>query len=401
MRNLWLVAKREFRNTVVRRGFLLGTLAAPVGIAVLLGLVILVETLSENRLPLGYVDHAGVLDVTRQTSMPDADDRLEIRAFPDEETALAALKQEEIQAFFVLQPDYPQTLRTDLYYLQEPPSDDAWGAFDDFVRYSLIATLPDDAQKRLFEGPHIVVRDIVSQREFSEQGVINVILPFVASVFFFITTMSVSTYMLDVVAAEKENRTMEILVTSVTPGQLIGGKTAGLLAAALIQLFIYAIAVVVGLKVAAPFVKELQEVSVPWTYLGVMAVFFLPAYGLIAGLMVAVGAIATELQQGQQVAGILSMLFMLPLFLLGLLFSNPGHPGIVLLTLFPTSAFLTISLRWGLGTIPLWQLEISWVLLVATTLFVVWVAARMFRAGMLHYGQPLSLKAVLAAMRSA
>jgi len=95
------------------------------------------------------------------------------------------------------------------------------------------------------------------------------------------------------------------------------------------------------------------------------------------------------------------MLFMLPLFLLGLLFSGPGHPGIVLLTLFPTTAFLTISLRWGLGTIPLWQLEISWVLLVATTLFVVWAAARVFRAGMLHYGQPLSLKRVLAAMRSA
>jgi ABC-2 type transport system permease protein len=67
--------------------------------------------------------------------------------------------------------------------------------------------------------------------------------------------------------------------------------------------------------------------------------------------------------------------------------------------LFPTSAFLTISLRWGLGTVPLWQIGVSWVLLVATTIFMVWAAARVFRTGMLRYGQPLNLKAAVAVIR--
>ena len=71
------------------------------------------------------------------------------------------------------------------------------------------------------------------------------------------------------------------------------------------------------------------------------------------------------------------------------------------MTLFPTTAFLTISLRWGLGTIPLWQLGVSWVILVAATLVMTWVAARVFRAGMLRYGQPLSLKGVVAAVTGA
>jgi ABC-2 type transport system permease protein len=189
------------------------------------------------------------------------------------------------------------------------------------------------------------------------------------------------------------------MITSVTPGQLIGGKTVGLLAAALTQLAIYVITVVVGLTVAAPHVEVLQQVAVPWTYLGVMALFFFPAYGLIAAVMVAIGGAVTKVEEGQQVAGFLNLFFMLPLFLLVAIMENPAAPVLVFFTLFPTTAFLTISLRWGLGTVPMWQIGVSWILLVATTILMVWAAARIFRARMLRYGQPLNLKAAVAAIR--
>jgi ABC-2 type transport system permease protein len=71
----------------------------------------------------------------------------------------------------------------------------------------------------------------------------------------------------------------------------------------------------------------------------------------------------------------------------------------VFFTVFPTTSFLTIALRWGLGTVPLWQVGAGWVLLVATTILLIWAAARVFRAGMLRYGQPLSLKSAWAAVR--
>jgi len=399
VRNLWLVAKHEYRRMVVRRGFVFGTLAVPLGIVALIGLAIFVEKLGEDNSPLGYVDQAGVLDATVQASLPDADERIEIHAFPDTETALVALEREEIQAFFVFPPDYLQTLRTDLYYLEEPPDEDVWGEFDDFVRRNLIAALPSEVQQRVFEGPAPTLKDISSRREFSKNSIINFVLPFVASMFFFIATMSAAGYMMRVVADEKENRTMEVMVTSVTPGQLIGGKAAGLLAASLTQLSIYILAVIVGLKIAAPYVQELQQAAVPWMYLGVIALFFFPAYALISAVMIALGGAVTEIDQGQQVAGILSLIFMIPLFLIGVLFANPGHPAMVALSLFPPTAFMTVSLRWGLGTIPAWQLGASWVLLVAAAAFMVWAAARIFRAGMLRYGQPLNLKGVMAALR--
>jgi ABC-2 type transport system permease protein len=399
MTNFWLVAKHEYRRTVIRRGFVVLTAAIPLGIAALIVLSIVVYSSVQSKLPVGYVDHAGILDASRQASLPNAAKRIQIVSYPNQDAALAALNGEQIQAFFVFPPDYLDTLHTEVYYLQKSPSNDVWQEFDDFVRANLVASFPDRVQQRLVDGSSVTVQDITSNRQFSESSIVNIILPFAATFLFFFATISAAGYMLGVVATEKENRTMEIMVTSMTPAQLIGGKALGLLAAALTQLIIYLVAAVIGLTIAAPYIVELQQVTVPWMYLGVMVLFFFPAYALIAAVMIAIGSAVTELQQGQQLAGILNLFFMIPIFLLPFIFENPGSPVVVFFTLFPITSFLTISLRWGLGTVPLWQLAISWLLLVATTIFVIWAAARVFRAGMLRYGQPLTLKSALAALR--
>jgi ABC-2 type transport system permease protein len=399
MRNFWLVAKHEYLTTVVRRAFLLMTIAIPVGMVALIALIILVESMGVDDRPIGYVDYSGKLDPALYDSLPDAEDRTPIRSFTDEDLALAALEGEQIQALFVLPSEYPQTLATELYYLEDPPGGDAWGDFDDFVRISLLSEMPADTQELLLEGPDITVYDLASNREFSERSIVNVVLPFIATFFFIFATMSGAGYMLGVVAGEKENRTIEVMVTSVTPVQLIGGKAAGLLAASLTQLAIYVMAAVVGLIVAAQYVPEIQQLEVPWLYLAIMGLFFLPTYALISAVMIAIGSAVTELQQGQQLAGLLNLVFLLPLFLLPLLFQDPGGPLMVFFTIFPTTSFLTIALRWGLGTVPLWQVGIGWVLLLATTTFFVWAAARVFRVGMLRYGQPLNPKSVWAAVR--
>jgi ABC-2 type transport system permease protein len=399
MRSFWLVAKHAYRSTVVRRGFVILTAAIPLGMVALVTLGILAAGMGVDDRPIGYADRSGTLDPGLHTTLPGAASRVQVRAFPDEDAARVALEREEIQAFFVLPADYPQTLETDLYFLDSPPSEEAWGDFDDFVRINLVSAMPEEVRDRLLKEPDITVHDVASGREFGKSSIINVVLPFVATFFFFFATMSAAGYMLSVVAGEKENRTIEIMVSSVTPAQLIGGKTAGLLAAALTQLAIYVLAAIVGLRVAVSYVPELQQIAVPWAYLGVVALFFLPTYALISAVMVAIGAAVTELQQGQQMAGLLNLFFMLPILLLPVLLENPGSPIIVFFTLFPTSSFLTISLRWGLGTVPLWQIGVAWVLLVAAAIGMVWAATRVFRAGMVRYGQPLSFKAALAVIR--
>ena len=399
MRNYWLVAKHEYRRMVFRRGFVLATILIPAGMAVLIFFGYLVETYNQDDSGLGYVDNADIFDPGSQNNLPNPEDRIEITEFDDEALALAALEAGKIQAFFIFPSNYPDVLDTDLHFDEDPPSSGVWREFDDFVRLNLLSTLSVEKQKRLFEGAEITVVDLNGNREFSESAIINIILPFAGTFFFLFATMMAAGYLMGVVASEKENRTMEIVISSVTPGQLIGGKAVGLLGGALTQLTVYLVAIVIALKVASPYVEMLQLVEVPWTYLGLMLAFFLPSYALIASIMIAIGGAVTESQQGQQVAGILNLFFLLPIFLLPLLFTNPGHPAIVAMTIFPPTAFLTISLRWGLGSVPIWQLGLSWVLLVMTMFVMLWIAVRIFRAGMLRYGQHLSVKGALASLR--
>ena len=153
------------------------------------------------------------------------------------------------------------------------------------------------------------------------------------------------------------------------------------------------------MAVAAQYVPFLRGIQVPWDFLALSLLYFLPSFVLMGGIMVALGSTVTEAQEGQQVAGILNLLFTSPYFLVMLIFINPDGPLSVFLTLFPTTAYITLTLRWGATVVPAWQLVASLVLLSGAAAAAVWAAARVFRVGMLSYGQRLRLPAVVAAIR--
>jgi len=294
---------------------------------------------------------------------------------------------------------YPQNLQIEAYYLEEMPSG---GDFADFVRANLLAeaNLPEGASSWLLEGPELTVRDMNSGREMNDDAIGNVILSFIGGFFFFFAVLGSAGFLVQVVADEKENRTMEMLITSMSPFQLIAGKAIGLIGVALTQIALWALSIAVVIVIAARFVDFLAGLTVPWSFLLVFALYFLPAYALIAGMMIAIGSVVTEVQQGQQISGILNLLFIAPFFFLPLILSNPNSPILVFLTLFPTTSFMTVALRWGLG-LPTWQIIASWVILVVTAALSIWFAARIFRRGMLRYGQRMEMREVIAALRGA
>ena len=397
MAKMWLMARHEYLKNVRRRGFVLGTLGIPLFIILIMGVSILVAVGGENKLPLGYVDQSGVLAAQVPATGPND---IELRSFRDQAAARAALEAGDIQGYYVIPSDYLETKKVSLYYWNERPNSTARNQFDAFLRANLVAGLPAEVRQRVLDGSELTLRSADGQRQIRSDEGINLLLPGVAGMFFLFAVMTSAGYLLQAVADEKENRTIELMATSLTPGQLIGGKAVGLIGVALTQMLIWVATAVVALSVGAQYLDALKALRLPWEFLLIMALFFFPSYALVAGIMIAIGGIVTETRQGQQIAGIVNLLFTAPFFFVAIALTNPDSPLLVALTVFPTSAFMTIALRWSLTVIPAWQMIGSWVILVATAGFSVWAAARIFRAGMLRYGQRLDLRGMIQAVRA-
>jgi ABC-2 type transport system permease protein len=400
MHNLWLVAKHEYLKIVRQKSFLIGTLGIPVLIILVMTVSILVALGQRGNLPLGYVDHAGILSESVMLPVSEKEEpAVAIRAFADEVAAQTALEANTIQAYYVVPADYVESGRVQLYFLNKRPDEVVQDDFANFLCANLLANHPIDVQRRMLEGSDVTFRSIDGKRELDSENVAGFIVPFVVAFFFVFAVMNAGSYMLQAVTDEKENRTIEILATSIRPEELIGGKAVGLMSVGFTQLAIWILTGVIALLVASPFVPEVQGLHIPWSFLAVAVLFFVPAYALIAGMMTAVGGMVTDLRQGQQITGILNLFFTLPFFFIALMMAKPNSPLLIVLTLFPTTAFVTITMRWAITSVPLWQLGLSWGLLVTSAVASVWLAAYIFRLGMLRYGQALNVTTIVASLR--
>ncbi len=400
MRNLWLVARHEYLKEVHKKTFILATLGIPLLIVVVMGVSIFFAVRNTDERPLGYVDQSGLLAGAAMPPLDSGDKLIELRAFDDLESARTALEAGQLQAFYVVPADYLQTRSVQLYFWDKSPGDPVRSDFRRFLRANLADPLPDEIGTRVREGVTLTVRSLDGKREFSENRFIGLILPLVAGFFLFFAVMTTSGQMLQAVADEKENRTLEMLVTSLSPEQIIAGKALGTVGLAFTQLALWTFTAVIGLVVGAQFWDMLRVAEIPWEFLLVVVLFFIPAFVLIVGIMTAIGASVSEVRQGQQIAGIVNMLFISPFFFLALIMARPNSAALVVLTLFPTTSFLTIALRWSMTVIPWWQMISSWIILVGSALFSVWAAAKIFRFGMLRYGQKLDVRNLVKAFKT-
>jgi ABC-2 type transport system permease protein len=399
MANFFRIARHEFKNRTGKRSFLISTLALPLLILVVMGISILLTIQAERTaFPVGYVDHSGLL--SEGVSLPEMEDAVPIISFSTEEEARRALSLGEIGSYYVVPEGYPHNFLVTLVYMDEPPAGNARQTFNSFIRANLVSGLPQPVQTRILEGSDVMVRSLEGRQDATRMNFLVFIMPYIIGFFFFIAVMMSAGYLLQVVTDEKESRTIEILMTTVTPAQLIGGKAAGLLAVVFLQMFVWLAAAGTALAVASRFIDVLQHFQPPWSMVLVILLFFIPSFILIAGLMTAIGSSVTETRQGQQIAGILNLLFVAPYFITSLAIASPNSPLMVGLTLFPTTALVTISLRWGFTVIPFWQLAVSWLLLTSTAIFSIWASSRVFRVGMLMYGQPMNMKSILTAVKS-
>lgn len=401
MHSLLLVAKAEYVRMVARRSFLIGALGVPALLVFMIAAGILISSGSRDTRPLGYVDLAAVTHAGEPAEFYMDDRSVPLTAFADEAAADAALAAGKIQAYYLLPADYRATRQVSLRYWQEQPGERIQSQFNRFLRASLAFGLPESQQAAALRGVTVEMRTGAGDATTENSEFASFILPFLTAFLFVILVMSSAGYLLQALTTEKENRMVEVLFTSLTPLQLVAGKALGLLSVSLTQFALWLLLGGSGLTIAAQQVDFMAGLRVPWPALGMAALYFLPTFALVAGLMIAIGSIVAEVEHGQQVASLINLLVLAPLFFMPILLEQPGSPLSVALTLFPATSFFSVILRWSIDTVPIWQIAVSWVLLIVAAGLSVWAAARIFRAGMLRYGQPLSLRAAWAQGRSA
>lgn len=398
MTKVWQIIKNEYTKHVFQKRFILSLLSLPGLIVLMVGVGLLVGLLSIDSSPVGYIDRSGVLSdpIPLKDEGSIFNPTIDFRAFNNEEQARQALEQEEIQAYYILPEEYPQKLDVFLVYL-DSPSSEVQEQFDQFVKQNLESyqALDPQIKERLEEGSIITISSLDGSREMRQDQWYITFVPFIAGIMFFVVVMTSGGYLLQAVVEEKENRTMEILVTSVTPGQLMTGKIIGNIGVGLTQLVVWLLFGFIGLFIAGQFIPEVQNISISGEYIGVLLLVLLPSFVMVAAIMAAIGATMTETKEAQQISSLFSIPMMIPYYLAAVLIENPNSPLAIGLSYFPITAPITILMRMAFTVIPAWQIAINIGILVIFAAFAIWFAGRAFRLGMLRYGKKLSIKDVL------
>jgi ABC-2 type transport system permease protein len=384
MNKLWEVMAFEYARHVFRKRFLFALLSLPLFVSIMAFVIFLLVRSEFNLTPVGYVDHSGLL--TGPDAIENDGSWVGLKQFESEEGAQEALNSEEIQAYYVLSSDYLDTRQTKLVALEEP-SGLATSQFTQLVRANLLSQFPADVVHRLSQGNQLIVQSLDGSRQFVQGDWLGFILPFMVGFIFLVAVFATSGYLLQAVVEEKENRTMELLVTTISPNKLMAGKIVGIIAVGWTQLIAWFGMVVLLAVVGSLFFTLPEWISFPTSYLALAMILFVPAFIMLAALMVAVGATLTDAQEAQQVTSLFTLPLFIPFWFAITLINQPNGPVAVGLSFFPFTAPITLAIRAGFAPIPTWQLVLSLSLLIIFALAAVWFAGRAFRLGMLRYGQ--------------
>jgi len=397
MTKIWKIIKYEYTRHVFQKRFLFSLLSLPVFVLVMVGVAFIAAFFSIDTSPVGYMDPAGMLENAVREEMDDSifDPQIEFLPYQDLAQAEADLQAGDIQAYYILPESYEQALQVELVFYDEPAGE-IQSQFNDFLTDNLTLhdNLDPQIEARLEDGSLITMKAVDGSREMRQDQWFVVLIPIIAGIMFFVVIMTSGGYLLQAVVEEKENRTMEIVITSVSPNQLMTGKIIGNIAVGLTQLVAWLIFAWIGLKVGGQFWPVLQDFSLPANYVAVLLLVLLPSFVMIAALMAAIGATMTELREAQQVQGLFSLTIMVPYYLSSSLMMNPNSPLAIGLSYFPLTAPVTILMRFSSTVIPAWQIAIHILLLIAFAAAAIWFSGRAFRMGMLRYGKKLSLKEI-------
>ena len=438
MKKILIVARREYIATIRRKAFIILTIGMPVFFLILFGVSAIGSMLAARSdakasLPVGLVDEAGVIDMglldkvrasfpapkdlTKgsdrlealkdlqdfQTSMARMRSEIRIKTFGTREEARSAFLKKEIRGYYVVPPDFLKDgeirlmIRKGGFLSDDRP---AWSTISRLLQASILeGKVNENLGRRIWTPPRIEATQMSDSGEVSGSGesgeLADFAVPYFSSLFFMLAIIGTSGYLLQGVAEEKENRVIEVLISSVSTDQLLAGKVLGLCGAGLTQLMIW---ITVGVTPAA---LTFPHLDLRWSQLVVALLFFLLGFLLFGTLMAGCGALGNSYRESQQMSVIWTMFAVSPFFVMTLLMQQPNGTLARVLSYIPLTAPITMMLRTSSGSVPAWDIALSALILAASLYFFVRLGGKLFRLGVLMYGKRPSLVEIVRWLKAA
>ncbi len=405
MNKTFIIFVNELLTTLKRKGFIITTLAIPIlgilGILVYQVVSGVVQPSDQSKITkVGYVDQVGFFTAYTQQG------NIELISYASAEQANSDLVADKIEEYIVIPSNYVAIGSVTRYSMKtelDTPRD-VIGATQSFLVGNLLKdNVSQDIADRI-KAPlamSSVVLDKSGDVAEGQNGFGAYVISYLFSILLIMSIFTASGYLLQGLSEEKENRIMEVLLSSVSTRQLITGKVLALGVTGLIQILVWLISgyALIGLASSSigGFFSTLQF---PPSVVVLSLVYFILGYFLFAILMAGVGAIAPTQRDGQQMSVIFTLFGAIPYFLMVFIIENGEHIVSKILTIFPLTAPLTVMLRINSG-IPVWEIIVSVVVLVLSIYGSLLLASKVFRIYLLMYGKAPGWREIVRSLRQA
>ncbi len=416
-----MIAKYEFLKTVKRKEFILMTLGFPLFfILIMLVPLLLAGTSSPEDLNLGYIDRSnsfefpdeitvrgsiifsnGIPGVTNNQESDGTNNEkypiIKFTQYSDVAKAKQDLGSGTLSGYLIIPEDYIKTGIVESYVMGKG-TDIPQEELSELMINNLLRDKVDEDTLQRVKDPITFKRfSIETTGEVSEKGLSDLLedfaLPYLIGILLLISIFTSSGYLLQSVAEEKESRIIEILLSSVTPIEMLTGKIVGLGSVGLLQIAIW-------LSVGFAGLIYVFALSINPFLLILSLAYFVLGFLLFASMMGAVGAISGSMRESQQLIPIFTFPAIAPMLFMQVLITEPDGMLSMFFSMFPLTSPIAMLIRMGVSDVPAYQIAVSLIILMVSVYFVIITSARLFRVGLLMYGKRPAIGEIIRYMKT-
>ena len=411
MKNIILIAKREFFTQVKKKSFIILTLLTPLLIIVFGGVVSLMFQANETQMQISVIDKSGLF---KDRLKSDQNIRYVFSSEETEKSLIKALETtEEMNGVMIIPKKDIHELENSIEVLTNKNlSNEARkniaGNISEIIKAEKINALGiSTAQiEDLNKGVNLHVVNILEKEKKQDSFLVGVksglSIFLMYCVFTFIMMYGIR--VMRSVLEEKNNRVVEILISSVKPFELMMGKILGVTGVALVQFGVWVVMIFASVMTLGSsnvgMVSGVTEVQMVLSALSqinyglilfVFVIYFLLGYLFYSAMYAAIGSAVDNETETQQFTLFAILPMMLGFYGSITIMNNPDGPMSFWLSMIPFTSPIAMLARIPFD-VPVWELVLSIVILLVSTLGMVFIASKIYRVGILMYGNKVTLK---------